>query len=133
MLLLEKIIVLCLLSIKCLIDLQGTNTIVSWMVIQDIIKFWLLRRTNIRLHLLILTIFLLAGECLSGCVMLTFQRCMLVIFHELIENIMEVFMDDFSVFGSSYDICLHNLSLVLRRCEETNLVLNWEKWHFIVQ
>ncbi|KAI3463774.1 hypothetical protein Pfo_020437 [Paulownia fortunei] len=63
----------------------------------------------------------------------TFQRCMMVIFHDMMENIMEIFMDDFSVFGSSFDLCLHNLSLVLQRCEETNLVLNWEKCHFMVK
>ena len=42
-------------------------------------------------------------------------------------------MDDFSVFGSSYNNCLNNLSQVLQRCEEANLVLNWEKCHFMVQ
>ena len=41
-------------------------------------------------------------------------------------------MDDFSVFGSSFDSCLNNLALVLQRCEETNLVLNWEKCHFMM-
>ena len=41
-------------------------------------------------------------------------------------------MDDFSVYGSSFDHCLHNLNKVLQRCEETNLVLNWEKCHFMV-
>ncbi|KAK6153430.1 hypothetical protein DH2020_013069 [Rehmannia glutinosa] len=46
---------------------------------------------------------------------------------------MEVFMDDFFVFGDSYDHCLDNLSLVLQRCKETNLVLNWEKCHFMVR
>ena len=45
---------------------------------------------------------------------------------------MEVFMDDFSVYGSSFDDCLVNLTKVLQRCEETNLVLNWEKCHFMV-
>ncbi|MCQ7416395.1 reverse transcriptase family protein, partial [Salmonella enterica] len=54
----------------------------------------------------------------------TFQRCMMAIFADMVEEIMEVFMDDFSVFGSSFDACLHNLSLVLQRCQETNLVLN---------
>ncbi|XP_057770694.1 uncharacterized protein LOC130990481 [Salvia miltiorrhiza] len=63
----------------------------------------------------------------------TFQRCMMTIFHDLIESVMEVFMDDFSVFGSSFDHCLENLSVVLARCEETNLVLNWEKCHFMVR
>ena len=42
-------------------------------------------------------------------------------------------MDDFSVFGSSFDQCLHHLSLVLKRCTEANLVLNWEKCHFMVK
>jgi len=62
----------------------------------------------------------------------TFQRCMMAIFSDLIENIMEVFMDDFSVYGTSFDSCLANLSKVLQRCEEANLVLNWEKCHFMV-
>ncbi|CAN6679116.1 unnamed protein product [Malus baccata var. baccata] len=56
----------------------------------------------------------------------TFQRCMMSIFFDLVERCIEVFMDDFSVFGSSFDSCLDNLSSVLQRCEETNLVLNWE-------
>ncbi|GKC59885.1 reverse transcriptase domain-containing protein [Tanacetum coccineum] len=63
----------------------------------------------------------------------TFQRCMTAIFHELIEDSMEVFMDDFSVFGSSFDHYLKNLEKMLKRCEETNLVLNWEKCHFMVK
>jgi len=62
----------------------------------------------------------------------TFQRCMLSIFSGLIEKSIEVFMDDFSIFGSSFDICLSNLDIVLKRCVETNLVLNWEKCHFMV-
>ncbi|KAK1696405.1 hypothetical protein QYE76_013102 [Lolium multiflorum] len=48
------------------------------------------------------------------------------------ESIVEVFMDDFSVYGNSFDNCLRNLDKVLQRCEETNLVLNWEKCHFMV-
>ena len=51
----------------------------------------------------------------------------MAIFFDFIENIMEVFMDDFSVYRSSFDDCLNNLSRVLQRCEEVNLVLNWEK------
>ncbi|GJS24646.1 RNA-directed DNA polymerase, eukaryota, reverse transcriptase zinc-binding domain protein [Tanacetum coccineum] len=50
-----------------------------------------------------------------------------------IENNMEVFMDYFSVFGSSFDHCLKNLEKMLKRCEETNLILNWEKCHFMVK
>ncbi|GJW21219.1 reverse transcriptase domain-containing protein [Tanacetum coccineum] len=56
----------------------------------------------------------------------TFQRCMTATFHELIEDNMEVFMDDFSVFGNSFDHYLKNLENMLKRCEETNLVLKWE-------
>ncbi|GKB65890.1 putative nucleotidyltransferase, ribonuclease H [Tanacetum coccineum] len=63
----------------------------------------------------------------------TFQRCMTTIFHDMVEDYMEVFMDDFSVFGNSFDCCLANLDRMLARCEETNLVLNWEKCHFMVR
>jgi hypothetical protein len=62
----------------------------------------------------------------------TFQRCMVSIFSDYIEHIIEVFMDDFTVYGDSFDNCLHNLTLVLQRCIETNLVLNSEKCHFMV-
>ena len=62
----------------------------------------------------------------------TFQRCMMSIFFDLVEEIMEIFMDDFSVYGSSFENCLENLETVLQRCKEKNLALNWEKFHFIV-
>ncbi|GJX63211.1 reverse transcriptase domain-containing protein [Tanacetum coccineum] len=63
----------------------------------------------------------------------TFQRCMTAIFHDMVEDFMEVFMDDFSVFGNSFDCCIANLDRMLARCEETNLMLNWEKCHFMVK
>nr|GEV34653.1 reverse transcriptase domain-containing protein [Tanacetum cinerariifolium] len=63
----------------------------------------------------------------------TFQRCMLAIFHDMVEKMMEVFMDDFSVFGNSFEKCLSHLDKVLQRCEDTNLSLNWEKSHFMVK
>ena len=63
----------------------------------------------------------------------TFQRCMMTILFDMVEKTIEVFMDDFSVLGSSFDNCLKNLKLVMIICEETNLVLNWEKCHFMVQ
>ncbi|GJZ30178.1 reverse transcriptase domain-containing protein [Tanacetum coccineum] len=63
----------------------------------------------------------------------TFQRCMVAIFHDMIEKTMEVFMDDFSVFGDSFSSCLSHLDMMLKRCEDTNLVLNWEKCHFMVK
>ena len=58
---------------------------------------------------------------------------MMAIFLDMVEKTIEVFMDDFSVLGNSFDNCLENLRSVLVRCEETNLVLNWEKCHFMVQ
>ena len=42
-------------------------------------------------------------------------------------------MDDFSVFSDSFDLCLSNLDRVLKRCKEANLILNWEKCHFMVE
>ena len=57
---------------------------------------------------------------------------MVAIFTEMVEQFVEVFMDDFSVLGDSFDFCLGNLAKVLQRCEETNLCLNWEKCHFMV-
>ncbi|GKD24301.1 reverse transcriptase domain-containing protein, partial [Tanacetum coccineum] len=63
----------------------------------------------------------------------TFQRCMLAIFHDMIEESVKVFMDDFSVFGNSFDTCLNNLDKMLQRCKDAHLVLNWEKCHFMVK
>jgi hypothetical protein len=51
----------------------------------------------------------------------------------MVERFMEIFMDDFFVFSSSFKECLHYLTLVLVRCKEKNLVLNWEKCHFMVK
>nr|GEY89790.1 retrovirus-related Pol polyprotein [Tanacetum cinerariifolium] len=63
----------------------------------------------------------------------TFQRCMMAIFHDMIEQTMEVFMDDFSIFGNSFSTCLTNLEKMLKRCEDTKLALNWETRHFMVK
>ncbi|GKC44890.1 putative nucleotidyltransferase, ribonuclease H [Tanacetum coccineum] len=63
----------------------------------------------------------------------TFQRCMTAIFHDMCKDFMEVFMDDFSVFRNYFRTSLSNLSKMLARCEETNLVLNWEKCLFMVK
>ncbi|RDY00061.1 Retrovirus-related Pol polyprotein from transposon 17.6, partial [Mucuna pruriens] len=62
----------------------------------------------------------------------TFQCCMTSIFSDLLQDCMEVFMDDFTVYADSFDACLENLSKVLTRCIDTNLVLNFEKCHFLV-
>ena len=58
---------------------------------------------------------------------------MMAIFSNMVERTIEIFMDDFSVMGNSFDNYLENLRTVLARCKETNLVLNWEKCHFMVQ
>ena len=62
----------------------------------------------------------------------TFQRCMMSMFSNLVEEVMEIFMDDFTVYGSSFEQCLNNLETVLQRCKDKQLALNWEKCHFMV-
>jgi hypothetical protein len=57
----------------------------------------------------------------------TFQRCMLSIFSDLIENCIEIFMDDFTIYDNSFNQCLNHLTKVLKRCINTNLVLNYKK------
>ena len=61
-----------------------------------------------------------------------FQRCMMSMFSDLVEEAMEIFIDEFSVYGSSFEKCLENLEIVLQRCQDKNLALNWEKCHFLV-
>ncbi|GJX38324.1 reverse transcriptase domain-containing protein [Tanacetum coccineum] len=63
----------------------------------------------------------------------TFRRCMFAIFHDMIKESIEVFMDDFSVFENSFDTCLNNLDKMIQRCKDAHLVLNWEKCHFMVK
>ncbi|GJV00016.1 reverse transcriptase domain-containing protein [Tanacetum coccineum] len=62
-----------------------------------------------------------------------FQSCMLAIFHDMVGKTMEVFMDDVSVFANSFKNCLSRLDKMLKRCEDTNLCLNWEKRSFYGQ
>ncbi|RDX81264.1 Retrovirus-related Pol polyprotein from transposon 17.6, partial [Mucuna pruriens] len=62
----------------------------------------------------------------------TFQCCMTSILSDLLQDCMEVFINDFTVYSDSFDACLENLSKVLTRCIDTNLVLNFEKCHFMV-
>ena len=62
-----------------------------------------------------------------------FKRCMISIFSDMLEHHLEVFMDDFPILGLSFGECLHHLTLVLVRCKEKNLVLKWEKCHFMVK
>ena len=62
----------------------------------------------------------------------TFRRCMLSHFSDMVERIMEVYMDDITIYGGTFKDCLANLETMLHRCIERNLVLNWEKCHFMV-
>ena len=57
---------------------------------------------------------------------------MLSMFSDMVERIMEVYMDDITVCGGDFEECLTNLEVILQRCIEKNLVLNWEKCHFMV-
>nr|GFC49147.1 reverse transcriptase domain-containing protein [Tanacetum cinerariifolium] len=70
------------------------------------------------------------GLCNAACM---FQRCMMAIFHDMIEKTMEVLMDDFSIFGNSFQSCLSHLEKMLKRCKDINLCLTWEKSHFMVK
>ena len=63
----------------------------------------------------------------------TFQRGMMSIFSNFMTKIMKVFVNDFTIHGDSFDECLHHLTLVVNRCIETNLVLNFEKCHCMVK
>jgi hypothetical protein len=62
-----------------------------------------------------------------------FQRCMMAVFSEFIEEIVKVFVDDFSVYEKTFVDYLANLDKVFNRCAEVDLVLNWEKFHFMVK
>nr|GEU61257.1 reverse transcriptase domain-containing protein [Tanacetum cinerariifolium] len=64
------------------------------------------------------------GLCNVPC---TFQRCMMAIFHDMVEKTMEVFMDDFSVFRNSFQTCLSHLERMLKQCEDTNLWIEVDK------
>jgi hypothetical protein len=55
----------------------------------------------------------------------------MAIFSDLVEKVMEVFMDDFSVYSKTFEDCLANLNKVLKRCQMADLVLNSEKFHFM--
>ena len=58
---------------------------------------------------------------------------MISLFSDMVERFLKIFMDDFSIYRDSFDQCLHHLELVLQRCKEKNLILNWEKCHFMVR
>ena len=45
----------------------------------------------------------------------------------------KVCKDNFSIYGNTFELYLSNLDRVLQRCEETNLILHWENYHFMVE
>ena len=97
------------------------------MVIWDITKypfFLMIKRKSLSLVLL--------ACLLSSAYHLAFATYPLY-FNDIVDKFLEVFMDDFSFFGNSFDHCLANLKLLLQRCEEKNLVLNSEKCHLMVK
>jgi hypothetical protein len=63
----------------------------------------------------------------------SFQHCMIAVFSEVIKEIIEVFMDGFSIYGETFVDYLANFNKVLTRCAEVDLVLNWEECHFMVK
>nr|GEW56506.1 reverse transcriptase domain-containing protein [Tanacetum cinerariifolium] len=115
---------------KCLRDSQETNTIVFLMVSHVTFQYQSIQKTKKRRHSLARTEHSHTNACLSDFAML---QARLAIFNDMIGQTMEVFMDDFSVFGNSFSTCLTNLEKMLKRCEDTKLVLNWEKSHFMVK
>nr|GEX06446.1 reverse transcriptase domain-containing protein [Tanacetum cinerariifolium] len=115
--------------------IKGTNTIVSLMVSPGIFKFPIDPRDQEKTtftypYRMFAYRRMPFGLCNAPG---TFQRCMLAIFHDMVEKTMEVVMDDFSVFGNSFENCLSCLDKMLQRCKDTNLCLNWEKSHFMVK
>lgn len=62
----------------------------------------------------------------------TFQRVVLSIFVDLIHECVEVYMENFTVYGNTYEEAKGNLEKVLQRCEDTNLSLNHEKRHILM-
>ena len=63
----------------------------------------------------------------------TFQRCMTAIFFDFLGDSLEVFMENFSIFGDDFNSCLSHLTKILEVCVRKRLVLSWEKSHFMVR
>ena len=63
----------------------------------------------------------------------TFQRCMMAIFSDFLGDSLEVFMDDFIIFGNDFESCLAHITKILEVCIRKQLVLSWEKSHFMVR
>ena len=114
----RKTIFLCPFMDQMLVRLAGKGWHCFFMVIQVIIRF-LFRFKRMSF-----------GLCNAPAM---FQRCMMSIFSDMVEDTIEVFMDDFSVVDDSFEHCLSHFLEVLKGYEDCNLVLNWEKYHFMVK
>ncbi|GJU25958.1 hypothetical protein Tco_1164579 [Tanacetum coccineum] len=119
-------------------DSQEINISVSLMVFLDIFKFLLILWIKKKQHSHVLSEHTVIGECLSGYAMPKLhskemhgwqKSCYTTLYEESVE----VFMDDFSVFGDYFDKCLNNLDKMLQHCKDAHLDLNWEKCHFMVK
>ncbi|GJY74087.1 reverse transcriptase domain-containing protein [Tanacetum coccineum] len=114
-------------------DLVPTRTITGWRVCIDYRK---LNEATTKDHFPLPFMDQMLERLVGNkyfCFLDGFSGCMLAIFHDMIEESVEVFMDDFSVFGNSFNTCLNNLDKMLQRCKDAHLVLNWEKCHFMVK
>ncbi|RVW51270.1 Retrovirus-related Pol polyprotein from transposon opus [Vitis vinifera] len=122
----------CHLLIKCLRGTQAIHSNVSLMATLGILKLKLLFKIRRRpLSLVHSNLYIQKNvfrlmQCTGN-----IPKMHVSIFNDMVERIMEVFMDDIIVYGSAFDECLVNLEAVLNRCIEKNLVLNWEKCHFM--
>lgn len=121
------------LLIKSLNALQENRITIFSTVILAITRFWANDREKIT--------FTYPYGTFSYCRMLfglcnapvTFQRCMMAVFMYMVEVCMEIFTDNFSIYRDSFGTRLVNLKWVLQHCKDTQLVLNWEKWHLMVR
>ncbi|RDY01803.1 Retrovirus-related Pol polyprotein, partial [Mucuna pruriens] len=105
-------------------EITESPIIISWMDSPNTCKSTLHRKINTRLPSR-----MPFGLCNAPS---TYQWCMTNVFSDLLQDYMKVFMDDFTMYTTSFDACLGNLSKLLTRCIDTNLVLNFEKCHFMV-
>ncbi|GJV31524.1 reverse transcriptase domain-containing protein [Tanacetum coccineum] len=110
-----------------------TRTIIGWLVCIDYRKLnEATTKDHFPLPFMDQVLEILAGNKYF-CFLDGFSRCMLAIFHDMIEESVQVFMDDFSVFGNSFNTCLNNLDKMIQRFKDAHLFLNWEKCHFMVR
>lgn len=62
----------------------------------------------------------------------TFQRAVIGIFSDMLNDSLEIFMDDFTTYGATFEDALQNLEKVLKRCIEAHLALSTENCHMMM-